>query len=127
VSLFAWLFVAHLVGDFLFQTRNMADRKAEDWSWLLGHIGVYMAFISVVVVWYTILSDVPIWLAGASLLFVAATHIVLDRRTITSWWVGTVLRASDVPWISIVVDQIIHILVLAVVAQVLVLAGAQGA
>lgn len=123
MSLFAWLFVAHLVGDFLIQTRNMAEHKATDWSWLLRHIAAYMAFVTIVIVWYAISFDVPAWLTIASLLFVAVTHIILDRRTFTAWWVRTVTQASDIPWLSVVVDQVFHILALAVVAQVLVLAS----
>jgi hypothetical protein len=123
VSLFAWLFVAHLIGDFLVQTRNMADHKATDWSWLFRHIAVYMLFVTTVVVWYTVAFDVPAWLTIASLLFLVVTHIILDRRTFTSWWVRTISQASDITWMSIVIDQVFHILTLAVVAQALTLAG----
>ena len=45
MSLFDWLLVGHLVGDFLLQTDRMARYKAQSWSWMLKHVGIYLAVI----------------------------------------------------------------------------------
>lgn len=123
MSLFDWLLVSHLVGDFLIQTRNMAMHKAESWPWMLRHVGVYMVLITVVVVWYSVAYQAPAWLAVVVLLFIAGTHIILDRRTFTKRWLDYFVRVPDHPWMPIVVDQVFHIVALAIVAQALVLAS----
>ena len=123
MSLFDWLLVAHLVGDFLLQTDGMAKYKATDWSWMLRHVGTYLIIMTAVLVAYALAHPVPLVLVVALLLFLAATHIVLDRRTFVLWWTGLVGASPEHPWLSIVVDQVFHLLTVAVVAQVLVQAN----
>jgi hypothetical protein len=123
MSLFDWLLVGHLIGDFLLQTDRMARYKAQNWSWMLKHVGIYLAVILIVVGAYVLNHTVPLWVVGVALLFVGGTHIVLDRRAFTLWWMRRLGVSSDLTWLPIVADQIFHILVLAVVAQALVLAG----
>lgn len=45
--LFAWLFVGHLAGDFLFQNRWMAEGKTTRWLPLLVHSFVYTTAVTV--------------------------------------------------------------------------------
>jgi hypothetical protein len=123
VSLFDWLLISHLIGDFLLQTQDMALLKAQSWSWMFRHIAVYMVLVTVVVVHYSVTHALPAWLAVGALLFLAGTHIVLDRRAFTNWWMRTIVKAPDIDWLSVVVDQVWHIVTLAIVAQVLVLAS----
>ncbi len=123
MSLFDWLLVGHLVGDFLLQTDDMARWKSQSWHWLVRHIGFYMAVMSVVVGFYTWRRSVPLWAGGAVLLLIGATHVMLDRRGFTRWWMGVIGASPDVVWLQIVVDQVFHILVLAAAAQLLTLAG----
>jgi hypothetical protein len=123
MSLFDWLLVGHLVGDFLLQTDGMARYKAQSWPWMLRHVGTYLALMAVLVGIYVLNHPVPLWVVGAVLLFIGGTHIILDRRTFTLWWMRRIGISADLTWLSIVVDQVFHLLVLAVVAQVLVMAG----
>lgn len=123
MSLFDWLLVCHLIGDFLLQTYNMAMRKEEDWSWLLRHVAVYMVPITVVVVRYAVTHSVPAWVTVAALLFVAGAHIILDRRNFVKWWGCHIAKVPDHPWLPVVHDQVFHIVILAIVAQAMVLAG----
>lgn len=123
MSLFDWLLVGHLVGDFLLQTDGMARYKAQSWPWMLRHVGTYLALMAVLVGIYVLNHPVPLWLVAAVLLFIGGTHVVLDRRTFTLWWMRRIGISADLTWLSIVVDQVFHLLVLAVVAQALVMAG----
>jgi hypothetical protein len=123
MSLFDWLLIGHLVGDFLLQTDSMARYKAQSWPWMLRHVGIYLAVMAVLVGAYVLNHPVPFWVVGAVLLFIGGTHIILDRRAFTLWWMRRIGVSSDLTWLSIVVDQVFHLLVLAVVAQVLVVAG----
>ena len=123
MSLFDWLLVGHLVGDFLLQTDGMARYKEKDWSWMLRHVGVYLVVMTVLLGAYVLSHPVSLWAAGAMLLFIGGTHIILDRRTFTLWWMRRIGVSSDLNWLSIVADQVCHILVLAVVAQVMTALG----
>ncbi|MEJ2732724.1 MAG: DUF3307 domain-containing protein [Anaerolineae bacterium] len=123
MSLFDWLLVGHLVGDFLMQTERMAEGKVQSWPWMLKHIGLYMAVMTAVIGAYALAHPVSTWLVVLVLLFIAGTHIVLDRRHFTQGWMRLVGVSTDHPWMPTVVDQVFHVLVLAVAAQVLVMAA----
>jgi hypothetical protein len=123
MSLFDWLLVSHLVGDFLLQSQSMALYKARQWSWMLRHVGFYMIPVTIVVALYAWSYHLALWLVALVLLFVAITHIALDRRDLTMAWMRNISMAPDHPWLPVVVDQVFHILVLVVVTQVLVLAA----
>jgi hypothetical protein len=117
MSLFDWLLVGHLVGDFLLQTDGMAKYKAEDWTWMLRHVGLYLAVMVVVLGAYALSTPVPLWALGLALAFIAVTHIILDRRGFTLSWMRLIGITSDLGWLIIVADQVFHLLVLVVVAQ----------
>lgn len=119
MSLFDWLLVGHLVGDFLIQTEMMAEGKVQSWPWMAKHVGRYMVVMVVVIGAYALTHRVPFWLVAVVLLFIAGTHVILDRRNFTQGWMRLVGVSTDHPWMPIVVDQVFHVLVLAVVAQVL--------
>jgi hypothetical protein len=117
MSLFDWLLVGHLVGDFLLQTDGMAKYKAQSWTWMLRHVGLYLAVMVIVLGVYSLSNPVPLWVLGLSLLFIGATHIVLDRRGFTLGWMRLIGITSDLGWLTIVADQVFHLLVLVVVVQ----------
>ena len=119
MSLFDWLLVGHLVGDFLLQTDGMAKYKADNWTWMLRHVGLYLAVMVVVLGAYALSTPVPLWALGLALLFIGVTHIILDRRGFTLGWMRLIGITSDLDWLTIVADQVFHLLVLVVVAQLL--------
>lgn len=123
MSVFDWLLVGHLVGDFLLQTNEMARRKAQSWPWLLMHLGSYMAVMTALLGVLALTSSIPLWAAGLGWLVIGVTHAILDRRDFTRWWMRVVGISPDVMWLQIAVDQVFHIVILAAVAQLLVLAG----
>ncbi len=123
VSLFDWLLVSHLIGDFLIQTDQMAERKTRQWSWMLAHVGIYTVLVTPVVVIYAWTHHSPAWLVLSVLLFLTGSHILLDRRSFTVWWMRLVGISPNPPWLPVAVDQVFHILTLAIVAQGLALAS----
>lgn len=108
---FAYLFVAHLIGDYLFQTNWMAANKTKDWRALLVHSVVYTAILSIVA--YLTFGGLSIW--GIMILLI--THIILDQRSFTIWWVETIMKTNSKQfgWLVIMVDQTFHIITIAVV------------
>ena len=127
MSLFDWLLVGHLIGDFLFQTDNMAKHKPQDWRWLVGHAGLYMVTITVIIVAYGLSHTLPVWLPIIAWLFIFVTHLILDQRSFTAHWMRLTGASPEHPWLPIVVDQIFHLITLALVAQALVLASGSAA
>ncbi|MDA8096299.1 MAG: DUF3307 domain-containing protein [Clostridia bacterium] len=111
MNIFCWLLVGHLVGDFLLQTRWMADRKANAWAPLLAHSLLYTTAIAV----FGYIGGGLSWLV---LLVVLISHVILDRRGLVRFWVRYVNKADDLLWMRIVIDQIWHILVLALITLI---------
>jgi hypothetical protein len=123
VNLFNWLLIGHLIGDFLVQSESMATHKETSWSWMLKHVGIYMVVISLVLVAYGVAHHLPLSLVLIALLVICVTHIVLDRRDFTAWWIRRLGLSAGHTWLPIMVDQVFHLLTLAAVAQVVVWAG----
>jgi hypothetical protein len=123
MSLFDWLLVGHLVGDFLLQTDGMAKYKAQSWTWMLRHVGLYLAVMALVLGAYALSTPVPLWGLGLALLFIAVTHIILDRRGFTLGWMRLIGITSDLGWLIIVADQVFHVLALVIVVQIVAWAG----
>ncbi len=117
MSLFDWLLVGHLVGDFLLQTDGMAEYKTQDWNWMLKHTGLYLMVMAVVLGAYSLSHPVPLWALALALLFIGATHVALDRQRLALGWMRLVGIRSDPGWLAVVVDQVLHLLVLVVVVQ----------
>ncbi len=126
MSLFDWFLVGHLVGDFVLQSDKMASCKPQESCWLLRHVAVYMIAMTVILVAYTATHPLPPALAVLAWLFILTTHILLDRRYIVRWWMSLIGQSSRQPWLQIVVDQVFHLITLAIVAQVLDWAVGQG-
>jgi hypothetical protein len=119
MSLFDWLLLGHLAGDFLFQTDSMARHKPQNWRWMLGHVSLYMVTITVIITAYGLSHTLPVWAPVTAWLFIFASHLILDRRSFTAYWMRLVGASPDHPWLPIVVDQIFHLITLALVAQAL--------
>lgn len=108
---FAYLLVAHLIGDYLLQTNWMATYKTTKLSALLAHCTVYT--LSLVVVAYFTFGSLPFW--AIAIIFVA--HVFFDKRTFTVWWVEKIMGSSSKQfgWLVIMVDQVFHIITFAAV------------
>ncbi|MGI2327112.1 DUF3307 domain-containing protein [Planococcus sp. YIM B11945] len=103
------LLIAHFIGDFLLQTGWMAKYKATKWVPLLTHVSVYTLVIGIA----GFLSG-GLSVASISIIFIG--HVLLDRKTFIAWWVRHIQTAKgpEHTWLSIVADQIFHIILLAI-------------
>lgn len=109
MSQFDVLLIGHLIGDFLLQTSWMAKYKATKWLPLLTHVTIYTAVIA-------LFGEFSGGLSLPALLIVFLGHIVLDRKTFVMFWVERVQMAKgpEKVWLSIMADQIFHIILLAI-------------
>ena len=100
---------AHLVGDYILQNDKMAQRKKQSDLWCSIHFVCYM---------------VPFLLCGFAwwqLLLIAEQHYAIDRTQFVAWFMrvkGQNIFATGpcFPWSQIVMDNILHILWIALVA-----------
>ena len=108
MTLFSWMLVGHLVGDFLLQTRWMAEGKTVRLLPLAVHSLTYTTAVGL---FSFFAGGVAFW--GLVVIFLA--HLLLDERRFVSFWVRKILGADNLPWLKIMVDQCWHILILALV------------
>ncbi|SFH12129.1 Protein of unknown function [Desulfotomaculum arcticum] len=111
MNLFEWLLIGHLVGDYLFQTRWMAENKSSNWLPLLLHSMVYTG-----VVFVCSLPAGGITIVGIAVIFFS--HLILDKRNLVKWWTTHITRSPDVFWLQLMVDQVFHVLVLVLVLAI---------
>ncbi|WP_019414731.1 DUF3307 domain-containing protein [Paenisporosarcina sp. TG20] len=113
MSLFSYLLIGHLIGDFLFQTTWMAIFKTTKWVPLIVHCVVYT--ISVTALAFVGYGLLPV--GAIVLLFMS--HIFLDRRIFVAWWVKHIMnvKGNEEKWLLIMVDQIFHIIILGIIAH----------
>lgn len=109
MSPFDWLLIGHLIGDFLLQTSWMAKYKATKWLPLLSHVSVYTLVVASFGWFFGGLS-----FAGIAVIFIG--HVLLDRKTFVAFWVRHIQTAKgpEQAWLSIMADQIFHVILLAV-------------
>ncbi|ABO51590.1 hypothetical protein Dred_3088 [Desulforamulus reducens MI-1] len=111
MNLFEWLLMGHLVGDYLLQTRWMAENKGSQTLALVLHSLVYTGAVFVF--------SLPVGgikLSGVAVIFIS--HLILDKRTLTNWWITNINKSPDILWLRIMNDQTFHLLVLVAVAWV---------
>jgi hypothetical protein len=111
MTLFDWLIAGHLIGDFIFQNRWMAEGKVQAWTPLLVHSAVYTGSVALVALMAGGLS-----LSGILIIFLA--HILQDRRVVIRFWAERVTQGSDVPWLMVMLDQSWHVVFLAIATLV---------
>lgn len=93
----------HGVGDFSLQTDYIAARKLSDWKIRALHVALYCLPYAILLAWQG-----ERW--GWFTVWLAVSHFVIDsRRWCESKW----------PPRAIVVDQVLHLLVLAILMRVL--------
>ena len=118
MNTFTWLIIGHLVGDWLLQNDWMATDKRKG---LLTSAGMTHFII------YTVITMGAFWLAqgekirgslflGLTLL-VFVSHWLIDATSLVDYWIR-VYRQSDKAIMRIMVDQTLHLLVLAIVAYI---------
>lgn len=93
--------LAHLWGDYILQTHQMATEKEHSWFWAILHGVVYVVPFAVFI---------PTC-SGLAAAVIAGTHIVIDRFRL-----GKRFKKFPVPtpdavmiWLRIIIDNTIHL------------------
>lgn len=116
---FAWLCLAHLVGDWLLQNDWMAREKRGRWmgAACLLHCTIYtttltVAFLMIAWPWTAATSRQGLLFASAIFL----SHWLIDGFNLPQRW-NQLIGQSSSTMVRTVVDQTMHLLVLAVLVQ----------
>jgi threonine/homoserine/homoserine lactone efflux protein len=119
MSTFAWLLMGHLVGDWLLQNDWMARGKRQ---------GLFTSAGTVHFALYTVTILGTLWLSGyrhaepATFLALGAivylSHWLVDAGNLARRWMR-LYRQSERELVRIMVDQTLHLLVLALLAEVI--------
>ena len=109
-----WVF-AHLIGDYFLQTDEMAINKK-----LKGVDGDYACFMYVVsyMIPFCFLTDFNL----VQILLIGAQHYIQDRTYFVQWFMvhtgsEKFTKEPMAPWSLVVVDNIFHLIWIAIVAQ----------
>ncbi|MFN8494259.1 MAG: DUF3307 domain-containing protein [Caldilineaceae bacterium] len=119
MTTFTWLLVAHLVGDWMLQNDWMARAKQSS---------LFNRAIAVHCLIYTLTVLVSLWLAAFKhslqpayvhvSLFILVSHWLIDAAGLAKRW-ARLFRQSNTSFVHIMVDQTMHVVILAWVAEFL--------
>ena len=131
---FEKLLIAHLVGDWILaQTHWEAMNKAKNWFACISHAFKWTLAILFGLMWVIGSADIPTKAMGA-LLLMGVLHAIIDRRWPVLWlfrlkeylpfgdpWVGgpSPLKLDPPMWLIICLDQVLHIVQVAIIASVI--------
>ena len=117
MNIFTWLLLGHLVGDWMFQNDWMARGKQRRLLTpeILVHCLVYTGVVALAL-WVATHRDVtpPPYLTILAIIILS--HWLIDAGNLAGHWVH-LWRQSKVLFVRIMVDQTMHLVVLAVVAE----------
>ncbi len=117
MTLFEWLLVGHLIGDWVLQNDWMARHKQNGLinRAILVHCTVYTAMLVLV---YFLPAASPRTLSTALLfaVLVYVSHWLIDATGLARRWMGF-FHQTDVLFMRIAVDQILHVVVLALLVE----------
>ncbi|MEM7125253.1 MAG: DUF3307 domain-containing protein [Chloroflexota bacterium] len=117
MTIFTWLILGHLIGDWLFQNDWMARNKHRHLVTVAGvtHFIIYTSSVMIVLLLFADFSlPAPQLLLFTMLLFVS--HWLIDAPNLASRW-ASVIQQTDTPIVRIAVDQTFHLLVLALLIE----------
>ena len=118
MSIFSWLILGHLIGDWLLQNDWMANGKNKAIFTRAGlvHYAIYTLTIMVTLVIIGASEKNGLVVAGLGLL-TFVSHWVIDATGLVNWWMRF-YRQTNISVVRLMVDQILHLLILAGIALV---------
>ena len=116
---FAWLMMGHLVGDWLLQNDWMAQGKKMGLVTFAGwtHFALYTATI-MSAFWLSGVRGKPLAFYVALSAIVFLSHWLIDSTRLVERWMRF-YRQSNLEVVRLMVDQTLHLLVLAVLAALI--------
>lgn len=117
MTLFEWLLVGHLIGDWVFQNDWMARHKQNGLfnRAILIHCAIYTAVIQLVYfLWASPPQNLRAFLGITA--FVYLSHWLIDATGLARRWMRF-FGQTDVLFMRIAVDQILHVIALVLLVE----------
>ena len=119
MSLFSWLLLGHLVGDWLLQNDEMARGKHSSIisQHCIFHCAIY-SLTELIVLWIVSSKFSPspsYFLFGLGIFF---SHWLIDAFNLAAHW-GRWIKQTDTMFVRIMVDQTLHLLTLALLVEMI--------
>ena len=117
MNAFTWLLVGHMVGDWLLQSDWMAREKKQSFISKAGmtHFVLYTIVVMAMVWLFCGDGKSPIYYLAIGLV-IFVSHWLIDATTIVERWMQFYGQDSNRDFMRIIVDQTMHLVVLAVLA-----------
>lgn len=122
-AVFILLYIAHHLADYPLQTDHQAEHKAgpgiAGWRANLAHAGTHVAVSGLLLGAGALILDLHLgaWTATAALMWIGATHSLIDRRRPVQWWMKHARqKAFSEKGGAAHVDQSAHFTALAIAA-----------
>lgn len=100
LAVFLKFLLAHILGDFVFQTKSMVVKRKENVGYLLMHVGIHAVLL--VLFFYNQLQEY--WIPIA---FITLSHLAIDSLKI-----GLESKYPSKPLLFFCADQVLHVAVL---------------
>jgi len=106
-SFFLVLIIAHVFGDFYFQSNKLTEKKQKSYRFVLVHSLIYFVVLCICII--------PFWAKSLfiTILVLAAAHLITDSCKLT-WY-----KRHEHNYITYFVDQVIHVGCIAAVSAYL--------
>ena len=119
MNTFSWLLVGHLIGDWLLQNDWMARGKRQGLFTLAGvvHFAVYTAAIMSLVWFFDEGNRTALFYLRVGLI-IFISHWLIDVTRLVEGWMQFYRQGKGNTMVRVVIDQTLHLLVLAAVAMV---------
>lgn len=118
MTVFSWLLIGHLVGDWALQNDWMANGKRKAFFTIAGltHFTIYTITIIGAVLFSGIRGKDPVFMLGVTI-SIFVSHWIVDATNVVDRWMRF-YKQSNVPLVRVMVDQTCHMLILAGVALI---------
>lgn len=113
-SIFLALFLAHLLGDFVFQWKWLVMNKGKRWWALLGHGTMHYAMAWVCLSIFANAAFLSIY-DQAAIIAYCFIHLLIDQ--FKNWAIARQVVADN--WAAFILDQLLHLLIVVPAACVL--------
>ncbi|BAM01165.1 hypothetical protein CLDAP_31250 [Caldilinea aerophila DSM 14535 = NBRC 104270] len=114
MTLFTWLLIGHLIGDWMLQNDWMARYKRGRWWSLecITHCLIYSLSV-LLAAWWGGQEALTFSQLLSSFFLVFVSHWLIDGFNLSGWW-GRVINQTQTDFVRIMVDQSMHLIVLGV-------------
>ncbi len=119
MTIFSWLLIGHLVGDWLLQNDWMAQNKQRHLITTAGvvHFTIYTLTMTFTL-WFCVEKPLPAWQLASFALLIFVSHWLVDAPALAQKW-GRLVKQSNTEFVAIVVDQSFHIIVIGLLVRLL--------